>query len=76
MERKESNQVNKQTNNSLYVYVKPKLFSPSTSMVLWVDIVGQIQALKPRSNPGPKEAGHTNDWCIKQYNWQISEQIV
>ena len=29
MERKESNQVNKHTNNSLYVYVKHTLFSPA-----------------------------------------------
>ena len=40
-------------------------------------IVGQIPVLKPRyvpGIPGPKEAGHTNDWCIKmEFTARVSE---
>ena len=40
-------------------------------------IVGQIPVLKPRYVPGitgHKEAGHTNDWCIKmKFTARLSE---
>ena len=53
------------------------VFKQGISKVLRGQILGQIPVLKPRyvpGIPGPKGAGHTNDWCIKmEFTARVSE---
>ena len=53
------------------------VFKRDIKTVLRGHIVGPIPVLKPRyvpGIPGPKEAGHTNDWCIKmEFTARVSE---